>query len=134
MFRVSRRRVAFSETDASGRAHFTALLKWAEDAEHELLHALGVTVCSSDQGWPRVRVECDYRLPLSAGEEARVEIELAEIGESSLSWKFRILKKDEALAAEGRIVTVSVGPEGSLKITPDLRAKLSGPPEGSSAS
>ena len=32
-----RRRVAFSETDASGRVHFTEVLKWAEDAEHQVL-------------------------------------------------------------------------------------------------
>ncbi|MBH0121927.1 hypothetical protein I0Q12_21390, partial [Rhodococcus sp. CX] len=40
----SRGVVRFSETDASGRFHYTAALKWAENAEHELYRAAGVPI------------------------------------------------------------------------------------------
>lgn len=121
-----RRRVAFSETDASGRAHFTALLRWAEDAEHQLLDSLGIPICSSTGGWPRARVECDYRQPLQAGEEVEVAIELVEIGTSSLRWSFRIFGKEHSLAAVGQMVTVFASHSGSIPIEGGLREKLAG--------
>jgi acyl-CoA thioester hydrolase len=102
------RRVAFSETDASGRVHFTTLLKWAEDAEHQFLSECGVDVFASDSGWPRVSVSCDYHRPLAFGDEVQVAIELVEIGESSLKWHFQVLNESGERVAKGQLVTVWV--------------------------
>lgn len=126
MIRTFRRRVAFSETDASGRAHFTNFLKWVEDAEHQLLEELGVPVCADETGWPRAKVECHYRLPLTAGETAEVALELARLGKTSLTWQFRILRSDAQLAAEGTMVTVLTGASGPLEITEEVRSRLEG--------
>ena len=41
---IHRVRVAFVDTDASGRIHFTAMLRYFEAAEQEFLRSLG---CSS---------------------------------------------------------------------------------------
>ena len=126
MAKSFRRRVAFSETDASGRAHFTALLKWVEEAEHEVLRSQGVAIFSEQEGWPRARVECDYRLPFFVEEEAIVELTLMEAGRSSLTWSFRMLKDQGALAAEGQMVTVLVDQNGSKEISAEVRTKLKG--------
>src|SRR4051794_39630191 len=39
---LERRRVAWVDTDAGGRIHFTAAFRWAEAAETELVRSLGV--------------------------------------------------------------------------------------------
>jgi acyl-CoA thioester hydrolase len=39
---VVRTRVAWVDTDASGRIHFTAFFRWAELAETALRHELGL--------------------------------------------------------------------------------------------
>ncbi|MDP0489893.1 MAG: thioesterase family protein [Verrucomicrobiota bacterium JB023] len=100
-----RRTVAFSETDASGRAHFTSILKWAEDAEHHQLRQMGLAVHDGTVAWPRVRVECDYFKPVQAGDEVEIEIEIAKKGRSSLTWAFSV-EHEGARIATGKIVTV----------------------------
>lgn len=110
------RKVLFSETDASGRAHFTSLLKWAEDAEHQALLKLGVPVFENGQGWPRVHVSCDYKNPVRFGDEISVELSLKKLGNSSLTWAFQIVVPDEGQVAEGQMTTVFCSSEG--KATP----------------
>src|SRR5207247_3063539 len=55
---VGRSRVAWIDTDAGGRIHFTAAFRWAEAAETALLRSLGLL-----DGWgdyPRRAVEAEY--------------------------------------------------------------------------
>ena len=118
------RRVAFSETDASGRVHFTQILKWVEEAEHRALSEAGVPVFAPDTGWPRVNVECKYLLPLTFDEEVFVIVTLSKIGESSLVWDFEIQKSTKEMAAHGTFVTVYVKGEGSAKIPAEIRSSL----------
>ena len=124
MKRSFRRRVAFSETDASGRVHFTQIFKWVEDAEHQLLEEVGVTISDEETGWPRVGVTCDYSLPFSYGDEAEVELELAELGGKSLRWVFRVLKGQE-IAAQGEMTTVCMVGGKPEVISDEVREKLS---------
>jgi len=121
------RRIEFADTDASGRAHFAALLRHAEAVEHELLRELGIPVIDARGGWPRARVECDFRAPLAAGDEVEVLVEADEIGESSVAWRFVIFASSGETAARGRMTTVWVGPDGkSAPIPAEWREKLSG--------
>lgn len=123
----TRRRVRFSETDASGRVHFTQILKWAEDAEHDFLADAGVVVFAndnSDSGWPRAKVSCDYRAPLGYRDEVEVEIILQEARRTSLRWSFEIrkLSPESLIAATGEIVTVWVQEGQPSEIPAKLRA------------
>ncbi|MBK1835397.1 acyl-CoA thioesterase [Roseibacillus ishigakijimensis] len=122
MTRTYSRRVAFAETDASGRVHFTALLRWVEEAEHQWLGEQGVPVLSQEGGWPRVRIECDYRKPFVFGEEALVELQPPELGQRSLRWSFRILSAEQEVAASGQMVTVWTGAE----MPSEVRSRLAG--------
>ena len=57
-----RRRVAWVDTDAGGRIHFTAVFRWAEEAETELVRRLGLP----RERWgsfPRRKVEADPASP-----------------------------------------------------------------------
>src|SRR5262245_16335729 len=59
---VYRRRVQFKETDASGLAHFSMFFAYAEEAEHAMWRAVGLSVEArdSDIGWPRVSASFDF--------------------------------------------------------------------------
>ena len=66
-FRTTRR-VEFADTDAAGIMHFAGFFRLMEEAEHELLRHLGLSVLTRDDAgpisWPRVRAGCDYRSAL----------------------------------------------------------------------
>lgn len=119
-----RRRVVFSETDASGRVHFSHFFKWVEDAEHQLLRSLGVPVFSEASGWPRVSVQCDYLQPVLYDDEVEVELRLSKIGKSALHWTFRILKARNAEVARGTMVTVYVIEGESTKLPEAMLSAL----------
>ena len=102
------RRVNFADTDMSGRVHFTALLRYVEEAEHEWLRGKGIVVGSANGDWPRVHVDCDYRAPISFGDEIEVSLTVSSVGKSSLTYSF-VLKKSSVICAEGSMVIVRAG-------------------------
>lgn len=117
--------VAFSDTDASGWAHFSKILCYVENAEHAFLSSVGIPVFSNNGGFPRVNISCDYRSPLRFQDAFEVILQLTKIGTSSLTWKFQILKPDTTLAAEGEMTTVKVDSNGTpIAITEAERTKL----------
>src|SRR6266498_3159839 len=69
---VERTRVAWVDTDAGGRIHFTAAFRWAEAAETALGRSLGLL-----QEWgdlPRRAVEAEYLQVLRFEDEIEVEL------------------------------------------------------------
>ena len=102
------RRVNFADTDMSGRVHFTALLRYVEEAEHEWLRGKGIAVGSKNGDWPRVHVDCDYRAPIAFGDEIEVSLTVSGVGKSSLTYSFA-LKKSSVICAEGSMVIVRAG-------------------------
>jgi acyl-CoA thioester hydrolase len=102
-------RVAFPDTDASGRIHFTAMLRYFEAAEIEFLRSLGYSYRDAPEiGFPRVRVECEYRSAVGFDDELDVTVAVKRVGTSSYTLEFAALK-DGAVAANGSIVVVCVG-------------------------
>ena len=65
---VARRRVEFRDTDLAGVAHFSMFYVWMEQAEHEALRSVGLSVHQrTDTGtisWPRVAAECQFLGPI----------------------------------------------------------------------
>jgi 4-hydroxybenzoyl-CoA thioesterase/acyl-CoA thioester hydrolase len=59
---VTSRRVEFSDTDAAGIMHFVAFFRMMEQAEHDLLRSVGLSVVMSGAAgkvsWPRVAAHC----------------------------------------------------------------------------
>lgn len=105
-FRMTRK-VAFSDTDASGRAHFTSILRYVEETEHAFFAMRGMAVIGEDHGWPRVHVDCDYRAPLAFGDEVEVWLVVQVVGKTSLKYTFTV-NKGALLCAEGSMVIVRV--------------------------
>lgn len=130
---TTRRRVEFRDTDAAGIVHFSAFFFWMESAEHELLRLAGLHVFErqadgSEYSWPRVSVSCDYRSAVRFGDELDIAVHVAEIGRSSVTYRF-VFEHDGRAVAEGRVVAVRclVRPGGRLQavaIPDDISRRL----------
>ena len=93
--------MAFPDTDASGRIHFTAMLRYFESAEIEFLRSFGFSYRDApDIGFPRVRVECEYRSAVGFDDELEIAVSVKRVGTSSYTLEFAALK-DGAMVANG---------------------------------
>ena len=117
------RRVTWSDCDAAGFWHFTAPLRFVEEAEVALLREAGALAGLYGQ-LPRVHVKVRYHRPARFDQEVRVQLAIARVGRSSVNYEFRI-EVDGALAAEGGLGAAFVG-EGPLSqpIPPPERERL----------
>ena len=119
------RRVAFADTDAAGRVHFSRLLCYVEEAEHTLLAELKIPLMDGG-GWPRVHVDCNYFAPLGPGDQVEVILIPEKVGGSSINWSFNILRDGQDVA-KGSIKTVRVNSEGKpTELLSDWRESLEG--------
>ncbi|GAB2916372.1 tol-pal system-associated acyl-CoA thioesterase [Rhodococcus aerolatus] len=123
--RTERRRVLFVDTDAGGRIHFTAALRWAEAVEHRLVRDLDP---GCDIGtWPRRRVEATYHRALGFDDEFDLTLGVVRVGSTSVTWAWQV-ERDGAVWVEGGYTTVHVGADGAPEPVPAaLRAALSDP-------
>jgi acyl-CoA thioester hydrolase len=129
------RRVEFRDTDAAGLVHFTAFFHWMESAEHALWREIGVELVANEPGsgivsWPRVSAACDYERAVRFGDVVGIEVRVAKVGRSSVSFAFAFFH-DEAAIASGTIVAVRCRlqpgrPPEPLPIPEDVAAKLDG--------
>jgi YbgC/YbaW family acyl-CoA thioester hydrolase len=119
-----RRRVAWVDTDAGGRIHFTAVFRYAEAAETELARGLGLL-----DGWgsyPRRRVEADYLRVLVFDDEVEVRLAVENVGRTSVTYAWTITRDGE-VCVEGRHTAVHVDADGRPAELPlDVRARLVG--------
>lgn len=102
------RQVEMSEVDAAGILHFSRYLQYMEAAEAAFLLSLELPVFieggESLRGFPRVRVEFNYRLPARLGDRLRLCLRELEVGRSSLTTGFdcfRLRASEECLIGHG---------------------------------
>lgn len=116
-------RVEFVDTDAGGRIHHTAALRWAERAEHGLLRAVGWPDLTS---FPRRHVGVEYLAPLRFGDEVDVEITATTVGRTAITYGWRVLR-DGRLCVVGTTTCVHVdGDDRPVPVPEALRAALAG--------
>ena len=80
---VERARVAWVDTDAGGRIHFTAAFRWAEMAETGIRRKLGLL--EEWGSYPRRRVEAEFLKVLVFEDEIEVRIRPERLGETSIA-------------------------------------------------
>lgn len=135
-----RRRVLFHETDLAGIVHFSNFFKYLEEAEHAFLRSIGFAVHPSgpegartEEGWPRLKAQCDYHAPLFFDDEIDIEVRVAEVRDKAVRYRFYVWKDPEGSrvrSASGEIVAVHVRADraaGTIRSVPmpeDLRARL----------
>lgn len=127
---VERLRVAWVDTDAGGRIHFTAAFRWAEVAEFELLRDLAVPgIHVAD--YPRRQAEAQYQRVLRFDDEFEVRLRPERVGSTSITYAWRVVRDGEVCIA-GRHTAVHVDRTGRPSPLPsELRDALTGtPPDG----
>jgi 4-hydroxybenzoyl-CoA thioesterase/acyl-CoA thioester hydrolase len=118
-FRTTRR-VEFRDTDAAGIMHFSAFFARMEEAEHELLRELGLSVVMHDaEGevtWPRVSAHCDFQRPARFENLLDIEVLVTRLGLSSATYEFVFAHQGLRLAV-GQMTSVCcrIYADGSIK-------------------
>lgn len=104
-----RRRVEFRDTDMAGIVHFSVFFAFMEEAEHELLRSLGLSVFFEDSGrrlsWPRVAADCQYKSAIRFEDEVDVQVSIGKIGTSSIVWNHEFFRGDQKIA-DGNVTVV----------------------------
>lgn len=101
------RRMAWNETDAAGHNHFSAAVRWLEEAEHTLYRTLGLDLDFIDRV-PRVSLRIDYAQRLYFGDLLTVELGVVRVGNSSCTFAFEVRNTDNRPAVTGEYVVVHV--------------------------
>lgn len=119
---TGRFRVEYIDTDASGRIHFTAPFRWVETVEVDLYRQW--EVLGENLALPRRHVEAEYIKTLGFGDEIEVELRVARVGTTSLTYEWDITKDGEVFL-RGGLTAVQVDDEGRpLPIAGQLRKLL----------
>jgi acyl-CoA thioester hydrolase len=122
---VERTRVAWVDTDAGGRIHFTAAFRWAEMAETSVRRRLGLL--DEWGSYPRRKVEAEFLQVLVFEDEIEVRIRPERLGDTSITWAFEITRDGE-VCVRGSLVVVHVDDEGRPSpLTEKERAALTAP-------
>ncbi|MFR9795468.1 acyl-CoA thioesterase [Streptomyces sp. MS06] len=109
---VHRSRIEWIDTDAAGIYHNSTVVRLVEAAEASLMAGLGL------HGYfpaaPRVHYEVDFESPLFFGQDVRTVVELADIGTTSMTFRFEVWGEEfrghpGRRAAHGRYVTAYIG-------------------------
>jgi acyl-CoA thioesterase FadM len=119
---TDRSRIAWGDTDASGRIYFASIFRFVEAAETGLRRGLDLM---DDWGsYPRRHVEVDYLDVLSWDDEVETTISVERVGRTSLTWTWAV-RSGERLCATGSHTVVKLGPDGRPEPLPDpLRRAL----------
>lgn len=129
---IHTRRIRWGEADPARIAYTARFLDFAMDAiEAFLIDRLGAGFYELNvdhgQGTPFVRVELDFRSPLTPRDTLATEVRLARLGGSSLTFAVRG-RVGERLAFEGRLVAAYVEGEGpgirAIRVPERFRALL----------
>ena len=119
-----RGRVAWVDTDAGGRIHFTAAFRWAEAAETGLMRELLLLGEWGD--YPRRKVEAEYLKVLRFEDEFEVRLFVERVGTSSITYGWEISREGD-LCVRGRHTVVHVSRAGLPESLPEkVRSALVG--------
>ena len=98
------RRIEWWDTDASGNYHNTAAFRLLESAETLLLGRLGLLHDVYGR-LPRARLEADFRAPLQFHDLVDVDLEVASVGRTSITYRMTI-SRDDVLCVQAKAVAV----------------------------
>ena len=106
----TQRRVEFRDTDAAGIVHFSVFFAYMEEAEHQLLRHVGLSVVCQIDGktvsWPRVAAKCDYKKSIKFEQIITIEVTIARIGGKSITYDFHFKNDEGETVAIGSITSV----------------------------
>ena len=114
------------QTDAAGLLFFSRLFEIAYDAYQDLLEksSLSLSEILKNEPFltPVVHAEADYRMPLEAGDRIEVRMTVENIGRTSCTLLYDIIKNDQ-IAGKVKIIHVSIDKRLGGKISIPERLK-----------
>jgi len=132
-------RVPFVDVDSSARIHFTAMFRYMEMAEHELMRHIGMPYAAAftSLAMPRVHLSCDFLAAVTFDDQLEVEARVEKVGNTSWTVAFTARRvagpneqpvESEIAVARGRMVIVAVDPTTakSAPLPEELRRALAG--------
>jgi YbgC/YbaW family acyl-CoA thioester hydrolase len=119
---VEKSRVAWIDTDAGGRIHFTAAFRWAEAAETALMRSY--ELMDNWGNYPRRAVAAEYLAVLRFDDEFEIELAVERVGTSSITYAWEIRRGAE-VCIRGRHTAVHVDADGRpAPLSPRVRSAL----------
>lgn len=114
------RRVEFSETDMAGIIHYSAYFQYMEEAEHEFLRSLGLSVVLEENGtaygFPRLATRCEFSRPLQFEDVVAIHLRVSRIGRGSITYQYLFsLEGEEVARGEVTVACVTRDVEGKMK-------------------
>ena len=127
-------RVPCVDVDSSLRIHFTAMFRYMEVAEHELMRSLGLPYATALRtlAFPRVHLDCDFHRAIAYDAELDVTATVERVGGSSWTVLFTALpsgaEQTAPTLAVGHMTIVAMDPatERATTLPDDLRRALLG--------
>lgn len=112
--------VEWADTDAAGHHHNSAIVRWVEAAEAELMRHVGLP--NYFPVAPRVQQVLNFRGKLWFGQAVTAKVWVDRVGRTSLVLGFQVVgrpcdRSEGGIAADGTITTVHV-PLGSAGSAP----------------
>jgi YbgC/YbaW family acyl-CoA thioester hydrolase len=108
---VTRIRVAFVDVDSSQRIHYTAMFRYFELAEHDLMRVLDLPYAHALLGYrfPRVHLDCDFRGAIRFDDLIELEARVVRVGTTSWTIGFAARQvPDGSLVADGHMTIVAL--------------------------
>lgn len=106
--------VRFADVDHAGIVYYPRFFHYFHLTFEELFRArMGprayVDLLDRERiGFPAVHAEADYRAPLRFGDTARVELSVAKLGTTSITFAYRVLRAAEPATGERAAVPATV--------------------------
>ncbi len=124
--------VRWEDIDAANIINYQAYLRFFGLAEAELFRSAGLSyryLFEVLELWlPRVRVECDFHVPVTLDELLVVEAFFGKIGRTSIHIHFEVRRKadPETIVASGKYVLVAVrhGSFSPVPVPEEVREKI----------
>ena len=123
------RRVRYVEVDAQGVVYNAHYLTWFDEAVTEFMRAIGRPVLPAAGlafDFHTVRGAVDFHRPIAYDEQVKVTVEIAKVGNSSITFTLGVRDAASIARASGELVWVYTDQEtGKSAALPDeLRADL----------
>jgi 4-hydroxybenzoyl-CoA thioesterase len=115
-------KVCFSDIDNAGIVYYPRVIHYFHLAMEEFFaNEMGIDYAAvlhqRNLSLPTVHLESDFRRRLRYGDRINMEVSVINIGQSSITWRYKGYRKDEEeLVVEGQNVTVCVRTDTFEKI------------------
>lgn len=110
-----RRIVRFGECDPAGVTYYPVYFDWFHQAMEacfeEHLNVPYATMIET-VGFPAVHTSATFKQPLPVGEHLSIQVTIANMGRSSIGWRFTVRNANGDVATVGDVKTVCIAVNG----------------------